>query len=297
MSVTKIIPFQRRERLLSRARGYVENIEAFVAERDMAVPCLLEALPVAEGRLLHTIVLLLGSFAKREVVYPFRRMMRDRRMREETRHALAVQLSVMLPHLRPMEGLIEALLGDLEDADPSRRLCAALALGWKGNDRAALSLVNLLYDPDGEVQQAAVIALCNMEDDRVLNLMLERLTHAPPEQKRTILFNLWRFSQQRDEVSAVYRRLLEDPDPALRLDALVLLGAVADPDAYASALLECLADREAAVRCLALEQIAELEIGLGNSELERIRPLAADRYPAVRSRAITLIKRHLLRAR
>jgi hypothetical protein len=66
-------------------------------------------------------------------------------------------------------------------------------LGWEGNTQVVIPLIELLYDPDINVQQTAVSALSNLRNDRITGLMLERLEHGPLEQKRSIFFNLWRF--------------------------------------------------------------------------------------------------------
>ncbi|MBW1675974.1 MAG: HEAT repeat domain-containing protein [Deltaproteobacteria bacterium] len=45
---------------------------------------------------------------------------------------------------------------------------AAFVLGWEGNARAAIPLIELLYDSDIRVQQTVVNALSNLRDDRIL---------------------------------------------------------------------------------------------------------------------------------
>ena len=108
------------------------------------------------------------------------------------------------------------------------RLHANFAVGQEGNFQAAIPLIERLYDSDIQVQQTAVNALCNLRDDRILNLLLERLEHGPLEQKRCILFNLWRFYSKQEEVTNIYLKYLEHEDPDLRFDALACLKPVTE---------------------------------------------------------------------
>jgi HEAT repeat protein len=135
---------------------------------------------------------------------------------------------------------------------------AAFALGWEGNTQAALPLIELLYDLDVEVQQTAVNALSNLRDDRVFSLMLERLEHGPLEQKRTILFNLWRFYSKHDEAVSVYLKYLDNEDAELRFDALVLLGSITETVDQLNVYRKCLSDSDSRIRALAVRQLDDL---------------------------------------
>ncbi len=87
--------------------------------------------------------------------------------------------------------------------------------------------------------------------------MLERLEHGPLEQKRSILFNLWRFDSKRREVESVYLKYLEHEDADLRFDALALLGSMTPAEAHFTAYCKCLNDENPRIRALALKQISE----------------------------------------
>lgn len=160
------------------------------------------------------------------------------------------------------------MLKEIESSDAERRLHATFAIGWEGNSQAAFSLIERLYDSDLRVQQAAVNALCNLRDDRILDLLLDRLEHGPLEQKRSILFNLWRFYSKREEVTEVYLRYLEHEDPELRFDALVCLRPIAEAREYLEVYRKCLKDKDGRIRELALKRLAE---EAGESVLESLR--------------------------
>jgi HEAT repeat protein len=193
--------------------------------------------------------------------------------------------------LESPESLVDALIGQLNHPDPQHRANATFALGWEGNHRAAVALVEKLFDPSVEVQQAAVNALSNLRDDRIFELLRDRLAHGSVEQQRTILFNLWRFYSRREEVLSVYHGYLCHTDPSLRLDALVLLSTVSETADEMESYLALLQDGEERIRELVLERLEELppeEIG---PIAERIRPLLDDASAKVRQAAVRLLAR------
>ncbi len=258
----KIIQFNPKERLLSRIDDYVESPERFLEDPDTAVPSLLKAMRYADHERKQQIIILLGSIAKSEVAWPFYRIVADPEENEEIRYIASIQLRLVLPSLtkEDREPLLDRLLKDLEEEDSEMRLYAASALGWKGNFRAAIPLISLLYDSDLDVMQAAVNSLTDLGDDRILNVLLERLENGPVEQKRCILFNLWHLASKQDEVIGIYEEYLRHENPDLRYDALVLLRAVTRPGQCMNAYITCLRDEDARIRLLALERIGESEI-------------------------------------
>jgi HEAT repeat protein len=168
---------------------------------------------------------------------------------------------------------------------------AAFALGWEGNARAAIPLIELLYDPDIQVQQTAVNALSNLRDDRIFNLMLERLQHGSPEQQRSILYNLWRFYTRQQEVEAVYLQYLQHQDADFRLDALVLLGLVAPPEKHLTIYRKCLQDHHPRIRALALKQISVAGLERLAGLKEEIRAMLSDPDMEVKQAAIKILKK------
>jgi len=175
MSRRKIINFESKARLFEKIDIYLESIELFLKEKEKAIPILLKGLKLADNKLKRKIIMLLGGFAKQEVAWPLYRIMVDQKEDEEIRHFASIQLSVTLPLLEERQPLIDNLLEILKEKDPELRMHAAFALGWEGNVQAAIPLIELLYDPDIQVQQTAVNALSNLRDDRILGLMLELL--------------------------------------------------------------------------------------------------------------------------
>ena len=137
----------------------------------------------------------------------------------------------------------------------------------EGAAAAAIPLIELLYDSDVQVQQAAVNALANLQDDRILGLLLDRLNHASLEQRRSILYNLWRFSDQWEKVAEVYLRILDHMEDELRVDALVLLGMIDGMKHHLAAYRKFLKDADARIRELAFNELA----GLTSHELIAIR--------------------------
>jgi HEAT repeat protein len=257
MSKNRVIKFDSKERILKKARSYLESVENFIDESDQAIPLLLKAMKLADRDLKREIMLLLGSFAKEAVVWPLFGLMTDGSESEEVRHDAATQLSVIGPFLKNPQVLEDRLREETESSDAERRLHATFALGWRGNSQAAISLIERLYDSDDRVQQTAVNALCNLRDDRVLDLLLDRLKNGPVEQKRVILFNLWRFHFNREKVTAVYLKYLEHENPDFRFDALVCLGPMTEVQDYIDVYRKCLKDKDTRICELALKRLSE----------------------------------------
>jgi HEAT repeat protein len=257
MSKNRVIKFDSKERILKKARSYLESVENFFDESDQAIPLLLKAMKLADRDLKREIMLLLGSFAKEAVVWPLFGLMTDGSESEEIRHDAAIQLSVIGSFLKDPQALADRLRKEIESSDVERRLHATFALGWQGNSQAAISLIERLYDSDDRVQQTAVNALCNLRDDRVLDLLLDRLNNGPVEQKRIILFNLWRFHFNREKVTSVYLKYLEHENPDLRFDALVCLGPITEVQDYIAVYRKCLRDKDTRICELALNRLSE----------------------------------------
>lgn len=263
----KIIPFKAQKHLLEKSRCYIDNLELFMNERDIAVPLLLKALRHADRQLKHRIILLLGGFAKEEIAWPLYEMMTDASEDEVLRHDASIQLSVTMPFLRQPQTLVDRLLAALRSTEPELRAYAAFALGWKGNAQAAISLIDLLYDPDPLVQQAAVNALANLQDDRIFSLLVDRLERADLEQRRSIIYNLWRFAGKHPEAATVYLRSIDSKEDELRFDALVLLGLISNVRDHLAVYRRCMKDDDPKIRELAFRELA----ALSPSELDPLR--------------------------
>ncbi len=256
--MSSIIPFDSKQRLLEQARIYVEDPGRMLSEKDKAVPVLLRALKAADLEFRRKIILLLGSFAKEHACQPLYAIMKDPEEPDELRDQAAIHLCVLAPFLEDNQSLMLKLLNDINSPDTDLRVRAIMALGWEGNTAAALPLIECMYDPEEEVQEVAVNALCNLKDSHVMALFEDRMKHASTDQKRAILFNLWRFRDREEEVAAIYRRELEEGDSKLRLDVLIVLGQITAQESNIPLYREFLSDPNPRVRALAIERLGEL---------------------------------------
>lgn len=259
MKNSNVIKFEPRAYLLKRATMYTESVELFLEEQEKAVLFLLRALKDADLMLKRKIIILLGSFAKQDAADAFLCMMKDDQENDEIRHLTAIQLSVMFPFLENSQPMIEEMIQNLTHPDAQIRAYTALTLGWEGNIQAAIPLIELLYDEDSDVQQAAVNALINLKDDRIYRLLIDRLENGPLEQKRCILYHLWLFSSRQNDVLAVYKKYLTHENADLRYDALVLMDTVARPESCIASYRKCLSDDDPRVRALAMERLDKMK--------------------------------------
>ena len=293
MKKNPVIELEPKARILDRARKYIESVESFLDDGDQAVSLLLRAMKYADGDLKREIMLVLGSFAKEAVVWPLYDMMTDPAENEDVRHDAAIQLSVIGPFLKDPQLLVDRLLKEIESSDAERRLHATFAIGWEGNFQAATSLIGRLYDADTRVQQTAVNALCNLRDDRIFDLLVDRLDHGPLEQKSAILFNLWRFDSKGERVKEVYLKCLEHEEPDIRFDALVCLGPISETGDYPEVYRKCLKDKDDRIRELALKRLSE-EAGTSVLELFRaeIEGLLHDPNMKVKKAALQILRKN-----
>lgn len=291
MNQQNIIHFEPRQWFLEKARAYVASPSLFLEDDRRAVSILLKAFQAADGEMKVQVLRLLGSAPGGEVARFLYRIMADPEEAEEVRHSASIQLNVVSSVLEDPAPLVGRLLEDLASSDALLRALAAFALGWEGNERATLALVERLYDEDSQVQVAAVNALANLADERVFNLLIERLAHAPLEQKRSILYNLWRFSNRRAAVAAVYADCLIHENDGLKLDALGLLDAVAEPQEHLAVYSRCLADRNPQLRAMAIARLERLADDLLLPLRGRIEALRSDPDPVVKAIAARILDR------
>lgn len=286
----KVVAFESKARLLAQVQAYADSTELFLEDADRAVSRLLRALEYASGDLKRRIVLLLGTRALPRVAQALYEVMKAD-TDDDIRYLAAVQLNVTASSLENPAALTASLIEDTRHPDPQRRELAALALGWECNVTAAIALTELLFDPDIEVQTAAVNALVNLCDDRILGVLADRLKHGPIEQKRCILFNLNRLTTRKEEVGEMLCAYLQRPDEELRFDALSLLATVCAPERCLPAYHAALAAPEPRVRALALECLGDIDISRATGLRSDIERLTRDPDPTVRRRANTLLEK------
>ncbi|MGB9713187.1 MAG: HEAT repeat domain-containing protein [Dissulfurimicrobium sp.] len=255
-----IVPFDASDRILVQAKTCLASPERVIKERERYVPLLLKALRLSRDlNLRRDILLLLGSFAKEDLYWPLYEIMSDPQEPDEFRDQAAIHLSVMGAFLDDPQALIRRLINDIETGGHDSRVRAIIAIGWEGNLAAVLPLIECLYDADQEIQEVAVNALCNLKDSRVVSLLAERLKNGSIDQKRAILFNLWRFKDRQDEVAAIYKKEIESGDPDLRLEILALLDRIDGQNDHADLYKSLLLDPDDKVRNIALERLGALK--------------------------------------
>ncbi|MEA3386224.1 MAG: hypothetical protein U9Q89_07230 [Thermodesulfobacteriota bacterium] len=284
--MSSIVPFDSRERLLTQAKKYISDPGLIIAEKDRAIPLLLRALKLGELKLRREIILLLGSFAKEDVYWPLYEIMCDQEEQDELRDQAALHLSVIGPFLDDPHALIKKLIADMKNPDTDIKIRAILALGWEGNMGAALSLIECLYDLDEEIQEVAVSALCNLKDGRVIGLLFDRMQHCSLDQKRAILFNLWRFKNKQKKVAEIYSKELECGEPSLKLDILILLGQLDNDMSHVELYRSFLKDPNPKIRALALERLGAMK----SIELEHVLPFLDDPAMEVKRTAISIVQ-------
>ena len=286
-----IISFNAQGRLLANARGYAQALDQLILDGAQAIDPLVQALPLADSDLKLKIVMMLGTMADPRVVPPLYNLLRDAGQSENLRQAAAVQLSLLGGLLPPPERreLAAGLIADLASDNASLRGYAAFALGWEGNQAAVAPLVEALCDEDCEVQQAAVSALTNINDDRLFSALTGRLRRGAKEQQRVILYHLSCFTQRQAEIAAICSEFLSHPDADLRYDALVVLDTVSPTEKPLETYLRCLQDADPRIRDQAFALLAQTD----RQRLKALRPhlqrLLHDPSPTMRQAAVRLL--------
>ncbi|MFZ1986165.1 MAG: HEAT repeat domain-containing protein [Desulfatitalea sp.] len=286
-----IIPLDVQSRLLAKARSYVVALDQLLLDGEQAIDVLVRALPLADNDLKLKIVLMLGTMADFQVIGPLCNIMRDWSLAESLRHAASVQLSLVGGMVKgpESENLAAGLISDLESDNPIVRANAAFALGWDGNLKAVAPLVNALCDEDLEVQQAAVSALSNINDDRLFTALAERLKCGAKEQQRCILYHLCGFSDRQAVVAEICGEYLGHKDADLRYDALVVLDAVSEGEKPLAIYLRCIEDDDPRIREQALLLLSQADKQRLKPMAARVQPLVLDPCANIRQAAVRLL--------
>lgn len=274
---------------MAKARGYLCAVDELIRDGDQGIALLLRAFDCADDDLKIKIVLMLGTIASPKVVWALFNIMHNVELGESIRQAAAIQISVVGAELTQTDELVGKLRRDLRDDTPFVRANAAFALGWEGNLAAAPDLIDCLSDEDVEVQQAAVNALSNLQDDSLFTLLARRLQKGAKEQQRSILYNLGHFPSRHGEAAQICRNYLHHSDADLRYDAMVVLHSVSEPVQDLALYEHCLEDRDPRIRELALVRLCKIDRSLLGSLAPKVRALATDPKPAVRQAATRLV--------
>jgi HEAT repeat protein len=185
--------------------------------------------------------------------------------------------------LEEQDEAVPLLLKALEHADHELKHEIILLLGSFAKQEMAWPLYQMITD--------AVNALSNLRDDRILSLMLERLEHGSLEQKRCILFNLWRFYSKREEVISVYLRYLDHENADLRFDALVVLATMTEAIEYIATYRKCLKDKDPRIRALALKELNEVNTKDLLELRDEFRDMLSDPYMQVKKAAMKILNK------
>jgi len=286
-----IIPFDAQGRLVAKARSYAQALDQLIQDGSQAVDPLVRALPLADSDLKLKIVLMLGTMADSRVIQPLYDLLRDEGQAENLCQAAALQLSLVGALLPPAERrkLAQRLIADLASDNAQLRGYAAFALGWEGNQAAVAPLVEALCDEDVEVQQAAVSALTNINDDRLFSALAGRLKRGAKEQQRAILYHLSCFTRRRAEIAAICAEFLYHPDADLRYDALVVLDTVSQKQKPLEIYLRCLQDNDPRIREQAFVLLTQADKQCLKALQPHLQSMLLDPNPSMRQTAVRLL--------
>lgn len=261
-----IIKFKSKELHIKKLQEYLENVNLFFKEYEKAVPLLKRYFKDIENELKLRVILLLGLFAKEKSGRFCYQIAMDVQEDGMVRDTAALQLGHILRCSINNENLQETLLMDLKSEDKNKREYAIRALGFEGNQRAALPIVELLYDPDPDIQECAVNALANLRCPSVVTILKNQLEKASEEEVKTILFNLWRFEEQKKEIIPIYLNYIKSGDPELRFFSLIMLNNISNVEDHLEQYSNLIIDNDKRIRKIT----AEL---LGKSGSKKVKPL------------------------
>lgn len=160
---------------------------------------------------------------------------------------------------------VPALIEALKDSDAEVRAGAAMALGRLEDPRAAAPVAALLKDSSVEVRRAALWALHNLPGDVSTDAVLAALADSDAEVRQAALgLALSRMPEDEDgnrradpRYVAAFSRLLADPKPEVRQEAIMALGESGLTEAPV-ALLAMARDKNADVRQHVAQALGEI---------------------------------------
>lgn len=149
-------------------------------------------------------------------------------------------------------------LEKLSDPNPFVRRNAAILLGSEKKKENVPALLNLLGDENIEVRRAAISALGNTGDKRAAApLMAAFKTEKNINAQMDIIIAL---GDIRNPSSALFlQKLLKDPYPVFRSEALRALGKINAPDTH-QAMISMLKDEAEGVRVIAADTAGQLKL-------------------------------------
>jgi len=255
-----ILKFRDGRRLKSKVARYLEDPSLIADEGDHAITVLARAFKWASMEDRKRMFLVLSTLAQDELCWILVRLLEDNEADEELKDQVAIYLSVIGAFVSNPQLLNKKLNNIIENTDDKdTRIRAIVALGWEENTLSIPILAELLHDPDSEIQEAAVTAMCNLEDSRLFGILTDRMKNAPFAQKKAILYNLWRFKGKEEEALKIYMEEVDRGDNALKVDILSILMKMGDSIECEGVLRAHLNDPDPEVRLLSAKALLEME--------------------------------------
>ncbi len=220
-----IIDIRDREqsRIKKRILSYMADPSLIARDGQKAHSIIIKGLKNAPVDERKRFFLVLSALAQDELSWIMLSIIQDNEADEELKDMAAMHLSVIGSFVSNQSLLIKRLneIAYSDNKDAAER--AILALGWEGNILGVPILIDFLHHHDPDLQTMAVISMCNLNDIRLFGILKDRLYAADLDQKRAILYNLWRFKGKEEEALTIYLEMLVDGDPVLRYDIIKAL--------------------------------------------------------------------------
>lgn len=138
------------------------------------------------------------------------------------------------------------LLAGLKNNKSEIRCMAALALGWLNNNEALNFLINAIHDDECEVRIAAIRSISYYTDDRIIDTLLDVITHDNCE--RAVSEAVIAIGQSgNSNAYSLLHQYSQDKNDAIRLAAISGFEMLEDPRAIAD-LKSALNDINPAIR-------------------------------------------------
>lgn|GEM_PF-1900499 len=169
----------------------------------------------------------------------------------------------------------EALAGALSDPDRSVRMNARLALS-NLHDAAVPQLLVILNNPDPEIKRTTIIALAGIKDTRVIEALTKLLDDQNPTLRSAALFAL----RDIDDPRCVekFAQLVKDQDATVRTSAVTALGKNGSARNL-QLVLSVLNDPDEKVRKHAIEALGEIR---NPTTIDKLKELVEDDIPPLR---------------
>ncbi|OCC15376.1 PBS lyase HEAT domain protein repeat-containing protein [Dissulfuribacter thermophilus] len=269
-----ILEFEERRGLKKKVAKYLEDPSLIAKEGEIAISSIVRAFKVASDEERKRMFLVLSTLAQDELCWILVALIEDPEADDDLKDQAAIYLSVIGAFVSNPQLLTKRLNDLVKGPDKEAKIRAVIAMGWEGNTQSVPILAELLHDKDPEVQEVAVIAMSNLGDSRLFGILTDRLKGASSQQKRAILYNLWRFEGKEEEAMNVYCEALSKEEPGLKSDILTImskmdLDSVEDGSLVEQTLRNYLGDPDPQVRLACVKALCE-KGSLGIKDAQRL---------------------------